>query len=56
LRGASASSLAPAPQVAYDFDFTIAHYNDSLGFTIYELAKQHLVRFPHSPGSRAPRH
>lgn len=31
-------------QVAYDFDFTIAHYNDCLGYTIYELAKQHLVR------------
>jgi hypothetical protein len=56
MRGASASSLAPAPQVAYDFDFTIAHYNDSLGFTIYELAKQHLVRFPHALGSRALGH
>ena len=40
--------MPPAPrawlQVAYDYDFTIAHYNVSLGHTIYELAKQHLVR------------
>ena len=56
MRGASASWPAPAAQVAYDFDFTIAHYNDSLGFTIYELAKQHLVRIPHAPGSRPPGH
>ena len=46
---ASAVSRAPAPcasrQVAYDYDFTIAHYNVSLGHTIYELAKQHLVRW-----------
>jgi hypothetical protein len=42
--------VPPAPrawlQVAYDYDFTIAHYNVSLGHTIYELAKQHLVRRP----------
>ena len=38
-----------ALQVAYDFDFTIAHYNDSLGHTIYQLAKQHLVRLALDP-------
>ena len=38
--------LLASRQVAYDYDFTIAHYNVSLGHTIYELAKQHLVRLP----------
>ena len=37
--------LLASRQVAYDYDFTIAHYNVSLGHTIYELAKQHLVRW-----------
>ena len=46
-------ALRARAQVAYDFDFTIAHYNDSLGFTIYELAKQHLVRVCAAPGSSA---
>ena len=49
------SFMPPAPraslQVAYDYDFTIAHYNVSLGHTIYELAKQHLAR-QRAQGSR----
>ena len=39
-----ALAVVAVVQVAYDYDFTIAHYNVSLGHTIYELAKEHLVR------------